>query len=129
MCYACQMKSFYGTHAEMKVEGEIHMAGVANTGLGRVLIVLLVLALIIMFAFVVLHNNPASPIEWLKNSAIALIASLIIGFSAALRGKSELERPWDMLHIGQEQLDDREPLETILEQEEDLGPRSQDKEV
>ena len=105
------------------------MAGVANTGLGRVLIVLLVLALIIMFAFVTLHSNPASSIEWLKNYAIALIVSLIIGFSAALRGKSELERPWDMPHIGQEQLDDREPLETILDQEEHSDPRSQDKEA
>ena len=57
MCYACKKKSFYGTHAEMKVEGEIHMAGLANTGLRRVLIVLLVLALIIMFAFVVLLSN------------------------------------------------------------------------
>ena len=105
------------------------MAGTANSGLVRVLVVILILALIVLFASATLRSSQTSPIKWLQNFALAIAASMIIGLSAALRGKNELERPWETPNIGQEQLDDRNPKETIWDQKEHLASRSQDDEI
>ncbi len=81
------------------------MSAVLHSGWGRALAALLVLALVIALAAAVLGAAPEGRLERLKQTAAALCAAALIGFAAGLRGKRELERPWELPDFGLEQLD------------------------
>ena len=94
------------------------MAAFLNSGWGRAFTILLVLALVLALAGAVLQGNPGKQPERLKKFSAAVCAAVVIGLAASLRGKQELERPWELPQIGLEQLDDPEMARSVPKEEE-----------
>ena len=92
-----------------------------HSGWGRALSVLLILVLLFALASIAFHSDPADWAQRLKKLALAVVASVVIGLAASLRGKQELERPWEAPLIGQTQLDETDRTETGLDEEEAHG--------
>ena len=94
------------------------MAAFLNSGWGRAFAILLVLALVLALVGAVFLGKPGKQLDQLKKFSAAVCAAAVIGLAASLRGKQELERPWELPPIGLEQLDDPETARSVPDEEE-----------